>query len=345
MNLSYKTRRRLQNLGIFTLILLLLAIVVWAVWMLWLDRYVVYTSEGAKLDFSLSVEELSGEIAQKPGVQETISIYYNEGDNAVNTSTELTQINGYYIDADMMINEMDLVMEQVQLLPVGTPVMVDMKDDWGYFYYSTTVSSHITAKVDADMLKDLLRELKRRNCYLIARVSAFRDYFYGLENVKYGLDHSSRRYLWQDSGKCYWLNPSSEGTMSYLMQVGDEIKALGFNEVVFSNFNFPNTKDIYYKGDKVAAIQKAAERLVSTCGSDSFCVSFVSDAAGFALPEGRTRLYLNNQSASAVNTLAQSVTVPDLTINLVFLTEVNDTRFDAYSVLRPITAARLEEPA
>lgn len=343
MNLSYKTRRRLQNLGIFTLILLLLAIIVWAVWMLWLDRYVIYTSEGAKLDFSLSVEELSGEVAVKPNTDETISIYYNEGDNAVNTSTELTQIIGYYIDADMMVNEMDLVLEQVQLLPAGTPVMIDMKDDWGYFYYSTSVSGHTAVKVDADMLKDLLRQLQRGDYYLIARVSAFRDYFFGLENVNYGLPHSSRRYLWQDSGRCYWLNPSSEGTLSYLMQIATEIKALGFDELVFSNFYFPSTTDIYYAGDKLSAIKNAADRLVSTCGSGSFCISFVSNTTDFTLPEGRTRLYLENQSASAVNSLAQSVTVPDITINLVFLTEVNDTRFDAYSVLRPITAARFEE--
>lgn len=343
MNLSYKTRRNLQNLGIFTLILLLLVIVIWVVWMLWLDRYVIYTSEGAKLDFSLSVEELSGEVAVKPATGETISIYYNEGDNAVNTSTELTQILGYYIDADMMVNEMDLVLEQVQLLPVGTPVMIDMKDDWGYFYYSTTVSSHMSSKVDMDTVKDLLREIKRRDCYLIARVSAFRDYFFGLENVNYGLPHSSRRYLWQDSGRCYWLSPSSEGTLAYLIQIAGEIKALGFDELVFGNFYFPNTTDIYYAGDKLSAIRNAADRLVSTCGSDSFCISFVGDSTDFTLPEGRTRLYLENGSASAVNSLAQAVTVPDNTINLVFLTEVNDTRFDAYSVLRPITAARFEE--
>lgn len=342
MNLSYKTRRNLQNLGIFTLILLLLAMVVWAVWMLWLDRYVVYTSEGAKLDFSLSVEDLSGEVAVKPNTDETISIYYNEGDNAVNTSTDLTQIIGYYIDAEMMANEMDLVLEQVQLLPQGTPVMIDMKDDWGYFYYATSASSH-PAKVDADMVKDLLRELQRRGCYMIARVSAFRDYFFGLENVNYGLPHSSRRYLWQDSGRCYWLNPGSEGTMAYLIQIATEIKALGFNELVFSNFYFPNTTDIYFAGDKVSTLRNAADRLVSTCGSGSFCISFVSNTPDFALPEGRSRLYLENQSASAVNSLAQSATVPDQTVNLVFLTEINDTRFDAYSVLRPITAARLED--
>ncbi|MBQ4601053.1 MAG: hypothetical protein IJB17_05430 [Oscillospiraceae bacterium] len=343
MNLSYRTRRNLQNFGIFVLILLLLAVVVWAVWMLWLDRYVVYTSDGAKLNFNLSVEDLSGESAVSPNTAETVSIYYNEGENAVNTSTDLTQVTGYYIDSDMLAKEIDLVLEQVQLLPNGTPVMIDMKDAKGCFYYITTLSSHNPSGVDLDTVTDLLRLLKKKDCYLIARVSAFRDYFYGLENVSHGLFHRSRQYLWQDSGRCYWLNPSSEGTLVYLMQTATEIKALGFDELVFGNFYFPDTSDIYFTGDKASAIANAANRLVETCGSENFCISFVSNTPDFSLPAGRTRLYLENQSASAVNSLAQAATVPDKTVNLVFLTEVNDTRFDAYGVLRPITAAQLEQ--
>ena len=34
------------------LLSVLLAVLVWAVWLLWLDRYVVYTRDGAKLDFN-----------------------------------------------------------------------------------------------------------------------------------------------------------------------------------------------------------------------------------------------------------------------------------------------------
>ena len=34
--------------------------------------------------------------------------------------------------------------------------------------------------------------------------------------------------------------------------------------------------------------------------------------------------------------VADSLAVPDRQINLVYLTEANDTRFDAFSVLRPL---------
>ena len=52
MKFSYKTRRFFRRLGIFALALAILFVLVWMVWMLWLDRYVVYTRDGAILDFT-----------------------------------------------------------------------------------------------------------------------------------------------------------------------------------------------------------------------------------------------------------------------------------------------------
>ena len=66
MNLSYRTRRFLQGLGIFAIILALLALVFSLVWMLWLDRFVVYSRDGAKFDFNLSSQDISGVKVTKP---------------------------------------------------------------------------------------------------------------------------------------------------------------------------------------------------------------------------------------------------------------------------------------
>ena len=91
MTLPYRTRRFLRGLAIFFLALVLLAVMVWLVWLLWLDRYVVYTSDGAHLDFSQSDNNISGVPALPPEEDFTVSIYYNEGDNTLNISTELTR--------------------------------------------------------------------------------------------------------------------------------------------------------------------------------------------------------------------------------------------------------------
>lgn len=338
MTLSYRTRRRLQNLGIFLAILVLLLVIAWIVWLLWLDRYVVYSRSGAKLDFNASSEQLSGQLASPPDTDATIDIYYNEGDNTLDTSTELTQLAGYYADTKALREDIDFVFEQVRSLAPGTPILLDMKDIAGRFHYDTALSSHISSAVDQDAMSQLLAYLRTGDYYLIARVPAFQDYYFGLENVPYGLP-TSKGYLWFSEDRTYWLNPASEGTMTYLIQIATELRSMGFDEVVFTDFCFPNTDKIVFKGNKTDALFTAAQRLVDACSTERFAVSFATTNAGFALPEGRTRLYLEDQAAADAAGLAMQTGIADTAVNLVFLTEVNDTRFDVFGVLRPISSA------
>lgn len=342
MTLSYRTRRFLQGLGIFCIVLVLLGIAVWLLWLLWLDRYVVYTRDGVKIDFSLSSQQLSGEPAPPPE-QNTIDIYYNEGDQQIGGSTELSKLTGYYASATMLEKEFDIVTQQVSLLPAQTPVLLDVKDIQGNFFYSTEVGKYQSTAVNASQMDALIAYLRNSGMYLIARLPAFKDYRYGLDNVPYGLHHSSNRYLYMDEDRCYWLDPNSEGAMSYLKAIVEELKSLGFDEVVFDNFCYPDTTELAFKGDRKASIEKAAKRLVDECSTSNFTVSFVGEP-DFLLPEGRTRLYLAGRSASDAAVLAQQTGIQeDIDIKLVFIADGNDTRFNDYGVLRPITAARLDE--
>ena len=102
MSLSYKARRRWKSILIALMAIAAVLVVIWLLWMLWLDRFVVYTREGAKLDFSRSSKELTGEAYQPTETPETISIYYNEGGNKLLNNTEMVQLSGYYIDAAML---------------------------------------------------------------------------------------------------------------------------------------------------------------------------------------------------------------------------------------------------
>ena len=50
-----------------------------------------------------------------------------------------------------------------------------------------------------------------------------------------------------------------------------------------------------------------------------------------------------NRTAADVKSLAETLLLEDPAVKMVFLTDLKDTRFDAYGVLRPITSAHLEE--
>ena len=338
MKIPYRTRQALKRWAIALLVIALAGLLIWACWLLWLGRYVIYTDEGVKFDFDKTTMEIEGQPALPPELQETVSIYYNEGENAVNVSTELTQISGYYISSEDL-KDVDALRTQIQSMEKEMAVMVEVKNAYGEFNYSSSVGEYFNSSVDQKEVDSLIKQLTKGSRYTIAKVTAFQDYSYGLNNVDEGLFSTGGAYLWRDDLGCYWLSPSSEQVVSYLAQIATELKTLGFDEVVFDQFLFPDSEGYRFSGDRQETLSTAANTLVSTCATNYFAVSFVSRST-FQLPEGRSRLYLQNVEAGSVAAVAEGVTVPDKAIQLVFLAEVHDTRFDVYSVLRPITAMK-----
>ena len=338
MIFSYRTRQTIKNIAVILLVVLLVLVLVLGCWFVWLDRYVVYTRDGAVLDFGISMEFAPGVQAVRPEEEDPVSIYYNEGENTINTSTELTQMIGYYVDAAALEEDIDAVREQIKQLPSGTAVMVDVKNIYGNFFYSSSVSDKRNSNIDPAAMDSLIKLMQSNELYAIARMPALRDYYYGLNHVPDGLPLPGG-YLWMDADYCYWLNPASDGTMTYLAQTVVELRNLGFDEVVLSDFYFPDEDDIVFNGDKEEAIAKAAETLVTACSTEKFAVSFVGRQPAFPLPEGRSRLYLQNVAAAEAAGVALQTGIEDTAVNLVFFTDVHDTRFDVYSVLRPLSAA------
>ena len=339
MKIPYRVRQFLKRFGRIALIVTVIAGLIFFCWFTWLERYVIYTrDDGAIIDMDLPPKVALGEEALPDDTEESLSIYYNEGENAINVSKDLTQIAGYYATAENLEKSVQEVFQQANALPSGTPIMLDVKSPKGNFFYSTSVSSHTNPDLDIKKMDQMITDLDKKGMYLIARLPSLRDYYFGLEKTANGLFVASGSHLWADDDYCYWLNPSSEGTITYLAQIVTELKSIGFDEVVFDEFRFPDTDNLKFEGDRTEAIKNAAKLLVTSCASENFAVSFVGKA-DFPLPEGRCRLYVTESIAAEVDSIAQQTGLTNPAISLVFLTEIHDTRFDTYSVLRPLEAA------
>lgn len=347
MNIPYRTRRLLNRIGLVALALLLIGTLVWFCWVIWLERYVVYTDGKAVLDFNVSTDDSMGELAVPPAANAGVPIYYNEGANAVNLNAELTQLSGYYIDADTLQKDLTGALEDMRYLRSGTAVMIDAKGGYGSFYYSTKLADAVQSQsVSISAVDEMIQEMKNRGFYTIARVSAFRDYNYGLNHVPQGLPDArgDGYYLRADDGGCYWLDPTDPAVLGWICSIVTELKEMGFNEVVLDNFRFPPNPDLYkFDGDREAAIVEAANTIVTACGGNNFTISFVTATANFPLPEGRTRLYLSGVEPKEVAAKAAQFTLEDPEIRLVFLASTNDTRFDEYGVLRPMEVSGVLE--
>ena len=336
-NLTWRTRKRLKTAGLVLGTILGLGLAIWLCWILWLGRFVVYSRDAARLDFDWQTPG-PFVVAEQPE-EPTVSILYDDGSQTVvQRNPELTQINGCYITAQMLIDDIAGVEALIREQPKGTAIMLELKAGSGTFYYKTQMPrASVSSKIDKEAMKSLLSYLEKADYYTIARIPAFRDRAYGLENTSSGIHHSSGGYLWAGADNCYWLDPAKSGPRNYLITIAEELRDLGFNEVVFTDFTFPPTEDILYEGDKLAALNEAAQYLAENLMTEDFCVSFLCNEEGFVLPAGRTRLYRDGVDASMAQNVASALTIPNSQINLVYLTEANDTRFDAFSVLRPLS--------
>ena len=343
MSLTYRTKRRLYRAGLIGAIVLLVVILVGFCWVIWLERYVVYTRDGATLNFELSDSPGAGQIAMPPSAGETVPIYVNEGLDAIDLDRELTQLKGYYIDGEMLQNDVAGARDIVATLPSNTAVMVEVKSIWGQFNYTSNVSNvTISNRVDTIAVDKLITDITSRNLYAVAVVPAFRDRYFFLinnSNTSMGLAVKRKGYLWQDEDSCYWFDPTDNDTISRLQSIVEELKGLGFDEVVFSEFRIPNTDSIVFNEDKTEAIKKAAQTLVTSCATDSFAVSFLVTDSDFPMPEGRSRLFIENVGPKNVGAVVAKLNFTNPESKLVFMSTTNDTRYDDYGVMRPITMA------
>lgn len=337
--IPYRTRRALSRLGITLLILTVVAALALVCWFLWLNRYVVYTRDGVRLDFSAK-PTAGGITATAPTAGQKVPVLFlDQEDLFAPEDTALAKISGIHITRDMMLNgKIAALSQQIQTLPTGTAVMIDIKDIQGRFFYNSSLGNTY-GNINADDLEKMISDLNRLGYYLIARIPAFQDNAYGAQNVDDGIFLANRKGLWIDADgtRCYWLNPAAEGTLSHVAQIISELKTLGFDEVAMYDFQIPDTDEIYFPYDKAEVIATAAQTLVTVCANDRFAVSFVSDDADFPLPEGRCRLYMENIPAADLAYTVDKAAVSQPDIRMVFLTELMDTRFDAYGVLRPLT--------
>ena len=341
MTIPYRARRALRNLAVGSLVLVLFASLALFCWLLWLNRYVIYSRDGAKIDFTLSIHYAPGEIPVAPPRPEHVTIHDRvDVSDPEQSSKEMTNFSGYSVTLEELTADFEGISKKLTSLPAGTAVMLELRDSRGRAYYTSSLATQ--ANFDTEKVDNLLAELQKKGIYVITSITAFQEYEYFLENererVPYGLAKAGGSgSLWLDSANsCYWLDPSSDGTLTRLIQLLTELRGKGVDEVVFTNFRFPNTDKIRFDGDKLTALTECAAKLVKTCATDSFCVSFSRAEPDLVLPAGRTRLYLSGVSGMDIAQIAGMTGFEDPTIQLVFQTDSGDARFDEYCVLRPL---------
>lgn len=344
---SYRNKHRAKLL----LLILAAAAVVLGLFVLcrfiYLQRFLVYTEDGVQLNYEQNLQ--AAKPTENPLSPDAFPVEIVTDDPLAvgsHTEGELSALSGYYITTSMLL-ELEKVEEALSALD-ETPqaLLFEMKSIYGNFYYASDLPGAITSSADIDGIMDLLRPYTNSGrTYLIARIPAFTDNNFALDNQSSGLPMRSGA-LWMDDNNCYWLDPMDEEVQDYLISIAAELADMGFDEIVFDGFHMPDSKNIVYDSGELTREGAAAEaaKIIRTALEPlSVRISFGSESPLVA--QSTDRVYLTTSSGAAVEDLVAGVSehLSDPKTQIVFQTASRDTRFDGYSILRPLVEKTVQD--
>ena len=335
MRIPYRNKLLLKKILRISLIVLAVLLLITAVVLVYLEPYFVYDRSGAHMCFDSPVQSTESPDPSGTPVLEKPDILYADD---VREVTAIAESGGYYITATMLKNP-EKVLQQLKSLEEPCAVIMELKNIYGSFYYSTDIGGAKEASTDITVVDEIIQYLREHHFYMIASIAAFSDYNFALANPSCGLPLSNGA-LWMDENGCFWLDPASETVLSYLIQITRELAGLGFQEIAFSDFRFPVSSNIHYESDKTGTqlIEDAAGQLTEFFTGSNITISFVTDNIEFPANVCQGRLYISGADGSKAERFVQNYSTSGTLKELVFLANSRDTRFDELALLRPLLA-------
>jgi hypothetical protein len=296
------------------------------------DSLIIYDRDGAHLrENSVQSTEMTQPMAERPVIREPVI----EIQTGAVEATDIKDVGGVYITTSML-QDPEKVMEQLRTIEEPGAVLLELKSDFGNFYYSGSYAyGNHPEGISIDAVDSLITYLKDNGLYMIASIPAFPDRAYVIENDQLCIKEVGG-YGWMDSRGCYWLDPSNDAVISRLIQLARELTERGFREICFTGFQFPDGKNYTYGSDKSKSevIRDAAEEISDHFAKSEIIISFATRETDFPVAGGR--VYIPDVDGSQVERFASAYGESETVRELVFLANSKDARFEKYAVLRPL---------
>ena len=128
-------------------------------------------------------------------------------------------------------------------------LVIDVKGDRGMLPYKSSVvlASEVGAQriITIKGMNDLMKSLKERGVYTIARVVVFKDNPLALARHDLQVKtHSGER--WRDREELAWVDPFKKEVWDYNIDIAVEAAQHGFDEIQFDYVRFPDETDLQY---------------------------------------------------------------------------------------------------
>lgn len=174
-------------------------------------------------------------------------------------------VKGIYVPSKVAASEeINELIEMIDTTEINAMV-IDVKDDYGKISYamSDTMAEDIHAVTNTitDM-EALVKKLKEKNIYLIARIVAFKDPYLAEERQDLAIKNKDGS-LYRDNNGEGWVNPYNQKVWEYLVEVAKQAAAIGFDEVQFDYIRFSTSKGISDADFGTEADHKSKEEIIT----------------------------------------------------------------------------------
>ena len=131
-------------------------------------------------------------------------------------------------------------------------IIIDVKDFSGGISFipdDPELKDFLSSRCYARDMRDFIAYLHSKGIYVVARITVFQDPFFAKKHPDLAIQKASDRTLWADYKGIHYLDPGAKKAWEYIVALGKESYAAGFDELNFDYIRFPsdgNMKDIYY---------------------------------------------------------------------------------------------------
>ena len=150
-------------------------------------------------------------------------------------------------------------------------VVFDAKDVTGYVNYNSSVPDVLELKTSShrsiEDIDKLIRELKSRNIYVIARIACFRDQLLAKAQPEWAIHSKRTGGLWNENTGEIWCDPTNIRLQDYNLQMAIELADKGVDEIQFDYIRFPTSGELsdarFAWSEGVTTNEKCIERFLS----------------------------------------------------------------------------------
>ncbi|MEI7554239.1 putative glycoside hydrolase [Candidatus Chlorohelix sp.] len=154
-------------------------------------------------------------------------------------------VKGVYLRAAVVADGANFqnILNLISVTELNT-VVIDLKDSngWTYFDSKNPLARLVPeGKGKISNLPAVVKSLKEKDIYTIARISVFQDG--SLTDVKpeWAIKSRSTGKLWADSARFNWANPYLKEVWNYNIDLAREAAISGFDEIQFAFVQFPSS--------------------------------------------------------------------------------------------------------